>query len=89
MPTPSSASTISRMRSLGIGAVFSCIRSSAVANSGGTTSGRVDSICPSLTKVGPSASRSVTNCSGVPSGGSSCSPWAVSMSMPENTPELR
>jgi len=85
---PSSFSMMVWMRSTGIGATLSCIRSSAVANSTGTMSGRVDSIWPSLTKVGPSDSRSVTNCSGLPSGGTSGAP-AASRFIPEKTPELR
>ena len=80
---------IAWMRSTGIGATFSCMRSSAVANSTGTMSGRVDSIWPSLTKVGPNASRSLTNCSGLPSAGTSAWLLAASRFMPENTPEWR
>lgn len=79
-----------RMRSTGTELVFSCMRSSAVANSGGTMSGRVESIWPSLTKVGPSASRSATNWSGVPSAGTSYSLTAAgSRLMPANTPDPR
>ena len=53
-------------------------------------SGRVDNACPILMKVGPSASRSVTNSSGLPSMGVSPSGTvAASMSSPVNTPALR
>ncbi|MNM76251.1 hypothetical protein D3C81_880700 [compost metagenome] len=81
---------MARMCSTGIGATFSCMRSSAVTYSCGIMSGRVDSTWPSLTKVVPSASRSVTNWVGLPVGG--CRPRrgsSPSSEMPENTPEFR
>ena len=54
--TPSSCSITCTTSSCVSGGTLSCSVASSLMNAGGSRSGRVESICPSFAKVGPSSS---------------------------------
>src|SRR5207342_2434585 len=87
--TPSSASSTARICSIWTGATWSWVRSSAARYAGGTRSGRVDRAWPNLMKVGPSASRSATNSSGLPVISGVSPSCTKSRSSPVKTPAPR
>src|SRR5688572_28953013 len=89
--SPSALSSCALISGQGVCVTWLCMRVSAVRYAGGTRSGRVDSACPSLTNVGPSASRSSTNWSGLWSADSVsiATSSGTRRSHPVNIPEWR